>query len=85
MSHEDHKELSALREAYTAVFTGPHGERVAEDLARFCYADRSTFDADQRKHAFKEGRREVFLRIQEYLDLSLEELTALRIKRKRNR
>lgn len=47
------------------------------DLARFCRADQSTFHADARVHAVLEGRREVWLRIQEHLRLSDEELFTL--------
>lgn len=47
------------------------------DLARFCRADRPCFDPDPRIHALLEGRREVFLRIQEHLNLTPEQLFEL--------
>jgi hypothetical protein len=47
---------------------------VLEDLSRFCRADRSCFDHDPRIHAALEGRREVFLRIGEHVDLTQKEL-----------
>lgn len=47
------------------------------DLAWFCRADRTCFDLDARKHALAEGRREVWLRIQEHLTLTPEQLAAL--------
>lgn len=47
------------------------------DLARFCRADRTCFDIDARKHALAEGRREVWLRIQEHLTLTPEQLVVL--------
>lgn len=56
--------------AYKKTFEGPLGEDVLKDLARFCRANVSTFDADPRLHAVAEGRREVWLRIQNNLRLS---------------
>lgn len=49
-------------------------QQVLSDLAKFCRAGESTFDADPRLHALKEGRREVWLRIQENLELNSEDL-----------
>jgi hypothetical protein len=61
--------LRRKRDAYIDAFRGPAGERVLKDLARFCRASTSTFDPDARVHAFREGRREVWLRIQTMLNL----------------
>jgi len=57
--------------------TNPSSQRVLADLAYFCFADRSTFDPDPRIHAVAEGRREVWLQINNHLNLSSEELFAL--------
>jgi len=43
-------------------------------LAAFCRAEETTFNLDPRVHAVLEGRREVFLRIQNHLNLSSEDL-----------
>lgn len=47
---------------------------VLRDLARFCRAAQSTFHVDARAHALAEGRREVWLRIQNHLNLDPKEL-----------
>lgn len=62
--------------AYQMVFAKENKftQAVLKDLARFCRAHDSTFDKDPRRHAALEGRREVFLRIQEYLQLTEEEI-----------
>lgn len=62
--------LGARQYAYKKTFQGPLGEDVLRDLAQFCRANESTFDPDARLHAVAEGRREVFLRIQQHLRLS---------------
>lgn len=65
--------------AYRLVFA-TEGEReqavlaVFKDLREFCRSEESTFHADARVHAALEGRREVWLRIQQHLTLSLEDL-----------
>lgn len=64
---------------YQAVFDkeSPMSEAVLKDLAKFCRANESTFDPDQRVHAVLEGRREVWLRIKQHLDLSSQDLFEL--------
>lgn len=62
---------------YRAVFSNPIGQRVLADLAKFCRAHESTFNADARLHAVAEGRREVWLRIQRNLELTDEQLWGL--------
>lgn len=69
--------LMTRRYAYQKTFRTPFGEAVLVDLARFCRANESTFDPDPRVHALAEGRREAWLRIQEHLNLSPDELWKL--------
>lgn len=63
--------------AYRRTFDCPPGQAVLEDLARFCRATETTMHPDARMHAMAEGRREVWLHIQERLRLSEEELWRL--------
>lgn len=73
-------ELIASRKgAYLAVFdpSGTQTDIVLDDLAKFCRANQSTFHPDARAHALMEGRREVYLRIQEHLKLTNEQLSKL--------
>lgn len=66
------------KRSYQLAFRSPAGAEVLEDLAKFCRAFEPTFHEDARLHALLEGRREVWLRIQEWLDLTPEELTAIK-------
>lgn len=59
------------------AFRSPEGQRVLADLATFCRAAEPTYSPDARLHALLEGRREVWLRIQNHLQLSPDELYAL--------
>lgn len=65
--------------AYNQVFDrkNQYTREVLMDLARFCRAHDSTFNKDDRLHAALEGRREVYLRIQEFLNLSPDEILEL--------
>ena len=58
--------------AYKRVFTDEnhYSKIVLVDLAKFCKAHKSTYHSDPRLAAAQEGRREVFLRIQEFLNLT---------------
>jgi len=72
----------AMRQAFLEVFGTPGAmtpaqEAVAAELRRFCYATVSTFQADARAHALCEGRREVWLRIQGFQNLSEEQIISL--------
>jgi hypothetical protein len=69
--------LNERRHAYQMTFKGPLAEVVMKDLARFCRAHESTFHEDARAHALAEGRREVWLRIEQHLHLPPNELWAL--------
>lgn len=65
--------------AYRRVFARPNQDVdvVLKDLARFCRATRSTGHTDPYLAARLDGRREVFLRISENLNLTVEELYRL--------
>lgn len=65
--------------AYQRVFDRENvfTKDVLKDLAKFCRANDSTFNKDPRIQANLDGRREVFLRIQNYLNLSQEEIYKL--------
>ena len=62
--------------AYKKVFNlnDRSARLVLLDLARFCRARETTFHKDHRIHAALEGRKEVWLRIQEHLHLNSEQL-----------
>ena len=51
---------------------------VLADLKRFCHAETPTFDRDPQVHAFREGRRDVWLRIQQFLALTDDQIAAIR-------
>lgn len=63
------------RKAYIACFEGLNGKIVLEDLARWCHVRTTTHtEGDPCGTALLEGRRQVFLRIQEFLHLSEEQI-----------
>lgn len=65
------------RYAYQSTFKGALAQVVLEDLANFCRAHESTFHKDSSVAQRLDGRREVWLRIQQHLRLSPDELWAL--------
>lgn len=69
--------LRMRRRDYNHAYRTPAGERVLRDLAKFCRANETTFHPDARVSAGLEGRREVWLRIQNHLNLTTDELYAL--------
>lgn len=69
--------LSGRKRIYELTFGNRHGKMVLADLARFCRAHESCFHPDPRLHAVAEGRREVWLRIQQHLRLDEDQLAEL--------
>lgn len=69
--------FSRRRTAYVATFDSAMGREVLADLAIFCRASATTFHADARLHALAEGRREVWLRIANHLNLNDDQLFEL--------
>ena len=62
--------IFARQRAYYLTFgEGEHVKIVLDDLRKFCRDGESTFHEDPRKHALLEGRREVFLRIKDHLEM----------------
>jgi hypothetical protein len=57
--------------AYRAVFHGPAADEVLDELANFCCANRTTVGtADMMNMAILEGRRQVWLHIQQFRNLN---------------
>lgn len=73
-TQEAQRFVAERRTDYVRTFDTPHGAKVLADLAKFCRASESTFHPDARVHAVAEGRREVWLRIQQHLNLSDQDL-----------
>lgn len=69
--------LRTRKRAYCMAFKTQAGSDVLRDLIVFCRANQSTYHPDPRKAAMLDGRREVFLRIQQHLNLSTEGLFEL--------
>jgi hypothetical protein len=69
--------LFGRRDAFIKTFRGPVAAEVLKDLARFCRAHEPTYHPDARVHSLLEGRREVWLRIQNHLNLTPDQLWEL--------
>lgn len=65
---------------YKALFLDDDGQpsiasqKVLADLNRFCRGNQSTYQSDPRAHALLEGRREVLLRLLNFLGVPSHEL-----------
>ena len=72
-------ELETRQRAYRMVFGNADPDAldiVMADLKRFCRGERSTFDVDERIHCLITGRQEVYARINQHVQLTLEGLIA---------
>jgi len=71
--------LRSRKRSYQFTFdeNNRDAQSVLIDLAKFCRANKTTFHTDERASAVLQGRHEVWLRIQSYLNLSEDELWEL--------
>lgn len=69
--------IQGRQRQYKLTFKSQPGEVVLRDLARFCRANVSAFHENQRATDVALGRQEVWLRIQNHLQLSPDELWRL--------
>ena len=71
--------ITQRKAAYCRVFNiqGVDAKVVLQDLANFCRANESTYTQDPRLSDRLDGRREVWLRIQQHLQLTDEQLWSL--------
>jgi hypothetical protein len=68
--------IANRQQAYKRTFdpTSQSADIVLRDIAKFCRAGQTVFHADPRIHAVLTGRQEVWLRIQQHINLSAEKL-----------
>lgn len=69
--------LSGRASAYRDTFINAQGDKVLKDLAAYCRANESTAHPDPNMAARLDGRREVWLRIQQHLRLTDDQLWSL--------
>lgn len=81
--NEQRQYLYNLQTAYQKIFNSKHGKQVLADLKRFCRDRESTFNPDPRVAAMLDGRREVILRVKDYLELNRDELWELKTQGKK--
>lgn len=77
-AEEAHSHNEQIQSAYHALFFSPGGKRVLSDLIAYCHGRKTTYHPDPREHAFREGQRDVLMRIMEFTNLNLEEVYRLR-------
>lgn len=69
------KIFADCKRAYQLAFNNPAGEAVLLDLKPFCRVNETCVVLGNRDATYVlEGRREVYLRIRDYLDLTPEQL-----------
>ncbi len=71
--------IGLRKKSYQSIFgkSGAAGSEAMRDLAKFCYAAKSCAVPNHDLTLVLSGRREVWLRICEHLNLQPEELAAL--------
>lgn len=68
------KKIDQKRIAYQKTFNNPMGKEVLRDLSILCAPMKTSFSRDALEMAYREGRREVWLRIQTYLNLTEDDI-----------
>jgi hypothetical protein len=66
--------LTQMQDLYRATFLGKDGQVVLQDLMGRCFANATTFVADERQSLLNEGRRQLWLHINTMLNLTPEQI-----------
>lgn len=69
--------LMRRRHAYRLTFLSPPGKEVLADLSRFCFANKTTVHPNRDLSLILQGRREVWLRIANHMNMTPDELWKL--------
>jgi hypothetical protein len=70
----EYDKLRQLQLDYKTVFESEAGQRVYKALVKKCYGNKTTFDQNDRQHAFNEGVRAVLLDIDQMLSLDIDQM-----------
>ena len=65
----DVTDIIRLKNYYREFFKSRAGKAVLRDLAKVCHATTTTYNEDPREHAVAEGRRQIWLRIQNMINI----------------
>ena len=70
----DLEKLKARKAAYVTIFNSPSGKKVLEDLERWCFVHKTTFNNNPQRLAFNEGQRSIYVHIQTMLTMDMEKM-----------
>ena len=74
MTPEQLEMITERKRAFQLAFKSPAGEAVMRELAKYCRVYSTTAHETPNLTFVFEGRRQVYLRIQQYLESSVESL-----------
>ena len=66
--------ITENQKLYQRVFGGADGDEILKDLERRCFIKSTTYDDNPGRMSFNEGRRSIFVYIQNLLEKDLKEL-----------
>ena len=62
------------QQLYHRIFDGEDGQKVLDDLKRRCFAKTTTYDPDPIKMGMNEGRRSIYVYIDNLLNQDIKEI-----------
>lgn len=68
------KKTLAIHSCYKTVFRSPEGEKVLDDLLKYCHILNTTFSTDPYESALQEGERNVALYILKKINANVEQM-----------
>lgn len=68
------KQITDNIQLYKRVFGNPDGEAVLKDLEKRCFVNHTTFNENHGQMSFAEGRRSIYVHIQNLLTKDLKEV-----------
>jgi predicted nucleotide-binding protein (sugar kinase/HSP70/actin superfamily) len=71
---EIEKQITNNVQLYKRVFGNPDGEAVLKDLEKRCFVNYTTYNDSHGQMSFNEGRRSIFVHIQNLLKKDMKEI-----------
>ena len=71
---EVEKKIAINQKLYQQVFGTLEGKTVLDDLKKRCFVNQTTMDADPIKMGFNEGRRSIYVHIENLINKDLEKI-----------
>lgn len=71
------QEIKERKQLYQNVFESPDGKKVLEEISRYAFVHKTTYNDNPHRMAFNEGQRSILLHIQSMMKIDIDRTSEL--------